>query len=125
MAVAVTGYLKYAGADVNAVTLPSGSSTDGDDLGAWLRGSLMLRFRQTSGVAQDIKLKIEVSPDGTEWFFYRTVVSLALPDSTDDTRVIALGSNGQVGSDAYFQYIRVTNETGVDIILTARYNVLV
>jgi len=125
MATAQTGYLQNGGSNQNSAALTNGSSTDGDSLGAWLGGSLMLLFSQSSGSAQDVQLRIEVSPDGSEWFYWRTVTALDLASSTDESRMVPLGSNGEVGDRGYFEYIRVTNETGVDITLTARYNTIV
>lgn len=124
MATTNSGYLQTGASNTDATSIAAGSSTDGDSLGAWIGGTLMLSFQQTTGSPGDVKLRIEVSPDGTEWFYWRTTTSLDLADSTTDSRTIALGSNGEVGDRGYFEHIRVTNESSFSVSLTARYNTI-
>lgn len=125
MATKNTGYLTNGGSNQDAATLTNGGSTDGDSLGAWVAGALLFSASQSSGSTQDLKLTIEVSPDGSEWFYWRTVTVLDLASGGSATRSVPLGSNGDVGDRMFVEYIRVTNETGVDITLTARYSTLV
>lgn len=124
MATTTSGYLQTGASNTDDTTLATNASTDGDSLGAWLAGTLLLAFAQSSGSAADIKLRIEVSPDGSEWFYWRTVTKLDAASGTTYSRTVPLGSNGEVGDRGFAEFVRVTNDGSVDIDLTARYNTI-